>query len=558
MDTDRINGVSQVAGIPDAGSKPIQFVTTPSGTRVNTQFADPSLLSSAVITPESLKDVSLPRVTQTYDNLPNKIISDVTSSADVMLGDQVKQAEQRATTAKAEKTAAGGVVEDLMTRLGQKNVRAGQIAEETGLTDKENTYKQLNLEALSIRNSINQQKEQAKAGTTLVQQQQINSAIDRQAAFQLTDLAIRQAVVGQDIARLETSLNNKLALEFDPIETQLKIKSMLYEDIKDDFTRAEQRQFEALQTQTTNKIAEEKETRTAVNNILTTALKNGIDIPDSVVQQLVKAKDSTEATGILARNGISLQDPLDRAYKQAQIAKTYQDIETSKKKADADNAIVKVSAVDPNSPTYISDLLTASSGGATLTGEQTKPISKALTVIGQIDSLATNLQGQSTGPIVGILRSANPYDVQAIQIKAQLQSIIPNLARGVYGEVGVLTDNDIANYRKTLGNLRTPQQANDLLLSMTLKTIQNGIDDQLEIMASAGRDVSGFKNTRDRLTERISTINNRLGIVDARDLSDDDLRKEFEAMESGATPEVADQLPQVWGFFNSFNQQLFR
>jgi hypothetical protein len=65
----------------------------------------------------------------------------------------------------------------------------------------------------------------------------------------------------------------------------------------------------------------------------------------------------------------------------------------------------------------------------------------------------------------------NPYDTDAQTLKAQLQSLIPNLARGVYGEVGVLTDNDIHLYSQTVPNLKGTEDVNKAILAMTLQTV---------------------------------------------------------------------------------------
>ena len=62
----------------------------------------------------------------------------------------------------------------------------------------------------------------------------------------------------------------------------------------------------------------------------------------------------------------------------------------------------------------------------------------------------------------------------------------------MYGEVGVLTDNDIANYQKTVPSLKSTADTNKLVLAMTMKAIQNGFKSQLQTEAASGRDVSQF------------------------------------------------------------------
>ena len=75
----------------------------------------------------------------------------------------------------------------------------------------------------------------------------------------------------------------------------------------------------------------------------------------------------------------------------------------------------------------------------------------------QLKGIETDFAKMSTGPVLGFFRDLNVYDDDAQTFKARLTAMVPNLARGVFGEVGVLTDFDVANYLKTLPNLKTPQ-----------------------------------------------------------------------------------------------------
>jgi hypothetical protein len=116
-----------------------------------------------------------------------------------------------------------------------------------------------------------------------------------------------------------------------------------------------------------------------------------------------------------------------------------------------------------------------------------------------------------TGPIVGIFRSANPWDVKAQLLKAQITKIIPGLARGVFGEVGVLTDQDVALYAKTLGTLTSPEEINKLLTSAAIKMISNSYEDKLKGMAEGRVNVSGYLSG---LVDLRNTANELLGVED--------------------------------------------
>jgi len=79
---------------------------------------------------------------------------------------------------------------------------------------------------------------------------------------------------------------------------------------------------------------------------------------------------------------------------------------------------------------------------------------------------------QVTGPIVGFLRGLNPYDTDAKTFEAKLRAAVPNLARGIFSEVGVLTDTDIKNYMLTLPNVKTPEDQVKALVQMLRGTLE--------------------------------------------------------------------------------------
>lgn len=131
---------------------------------------------------------------------------------------------------------------------------------------------------------------------------------------------------------------------------------------------------------------------------------------------------------------------------------------------------------------------------------------KTSTVIQQIETLQKNVEGVATGPIVGAFRSANPWDTKAQTIKAQLNAIVPNLARGIYGEVGVLTDNDIKNYAKTIPNLSSTEDIRNAILYITVDQIKKNIQTKIKNQAAGQRDMSGYVGMYQELTSLAESI----------------------------------------------------
>lgn len=159
---------------------------------------------------------------------------------------------------------------------------------------------------------------------------------------------------------------------------------------------------------------------------------------------------------------------------------------------------------DPNAD--IEKILSYSQGGDKLTDTPTQSLVKYGQVLNQIGVLQGLLKWQNSGPILGILRSNNPYDQKARQIQVAINAMIPTLARWVYGEVGVLTDNDIAHYTKTVPNLKTPESTNTAILAMTLNMLAQGYKNQLRTLAAAGKDVSGFWGLYKNIMDEVQSL----------------------------------------------------
>jgi len=174
------------------------------------------------------------------------------------------------------------------------------------------------------------------------------------------------------------------------------------------------------------------------------------------------------------------------------------------------------------------DIVTASGGGKQTTDAFRQSYEKTLNTLYQLtdlnkafevykdngggDGLFKTANGELTGPIMGIIRSANPYDTKAQQIKAQLTALVPNLARGVYGEVGVLTDQDVALYQKTLPNLTSTKEVREALLAITAKSVYRALENKLLVQAKGGVDVSNFATDLKQMRNTTNDLLKSVGI----------------------------------------------
>ena len=108
----------------------------------------------------------------------------------------------------------------------------------------------------------------------------------------------------------------------------------------------------------------------------------------------------------------------------------------------------------------------------------------------RIDELVQELGSQ--GPILGRFRQLNPYDTRVVELNNLITQTVPGLARGIFKEVGVLTDTDINRYTQTLANTKLTKEQADIATKQLLKTINYSINTQLQTLNKAGKDVREF------------------------------------------------------------------
>jgi hypothetical protein len=131
--------------------------------------------------------------------------------------------------------------------------------------------------------------------------------------------------------------------------------------------------------------------------------------------------------------------------------------------------------------------------GKELTSEMVTKLSQFDSVKMSMNEIKTTMKGIDRGPITGFLREKNPYDVDAQYLNKLVESVVPGLARTVFGEVGVLTDADVKRYKEMVPNMKTEEQVAEALIKMLDKKIEASYDGYIKTAKKAGYNVSGFE-----------------------------------------------------------------
>lgn len=192
--------------------------------------------------------------------------------------------------------------------------------------------------------------------------------------------------------------------------------------------------------------------------------------------------------------------------------KPQSDLKTAEDKAKYEKYLEDRKKVFNDKNANIYDILAYSAWWSWLDSSQSKSLEKFDSALSQLWGIQEQISNMVTGPILWRLRNLNPYDTDAQTLKAQLTSLIPNLARWVYWEVWVLTDNDVRLYSQTIPNLTSTNDVNNAILAMTLKVVAGWYKRQLQTLAASWKDVSWFTWLYDNLMGQVEAIENSIWI----------------------------------------------
>lgn len=191
---------------------------------------------------------------------------------------------------------------------------------------------------VSQRAQLNEQAALNGQGLTDVQKSQSSREINRKYALEQGDLQLKYHLAQSDYTAAEDTLTRKFNLQLEPLKTKLDLQTKVYDQVKGDLSKSEDRQWTQLINQSNLDLQTTAQNKTDIKGIFAEAAKNGIVIPPDVGVKVSNATDANQAYQILQSNGISLQNPLDVQAKKAQLALTYANIA----KTNTENAVLSI------------------------------------------------------------------------------------------------------------------------------------------------------------------------------------------------------------------------
>jgi hypothetical protein len=281
-------------------------------------------VSYSPIVPATISSSTLANNPQPY-NLPptesstsvaNKIVGQSSAYSELFKAQQEKEEKL---TAEREKAKTG--LEDVVNKITGVQSSRASLEEDAGTALlKETARKSAKDLNVSQRGQQNELKALEGAGLTDVQRQQKANEINRRYAFEQADLMLTNHLATSDYNAAISTINDKIKLELEPLQTKYNYLTGVYDELKGDLTKAEDRSFQlqVKEVEDAQKLIEDK--GKAVQSIFSTALQNSVQIPPNVALQISNAKSAEEVYQLASNAGISLQDPLERDIKKAQLS----------------------------------------------------------------------------------------------------------------------------------------------------------------------------------------------------------------------------------------------
>lgn len=365
-------------------------------------------------------------------------------------------------------------------------------------------------EQQTTRKRIESLQSKNKEGKTVGALQNEVNRINKESLSKQSDLAVLKYVADNDYAGAKEIVDRQKQMNLEQLTAQSENLKLFIDLNKEQFTTAEQNLFNLKSKEIDTALAKQTKAEDAIANIKLTAVQNGAG---ASVLAALSAVDTTKP------------DALDQALKAvgSYLTSPKEKLEIQKLQGDiAKNTMELLSArqtIGGTSGDVVGDLILGSSknSGKQPSAGWIDDFTQAGVALGNVAELQRLINEQgSTGIISGnvesLLGKLSGKFATASAINAQIQRTVPGLARGIFKEVGVLTEDDINNYKKTLPNLTSPEQQNKLALLMTYDIIERSMALSLANQAKAKNDISGYYSDYIGVKNQVNALRAELGV----------------------------------------------
>lgn len=157
--------------------------------------------------------------------------------------------------------------------------------------------------------------------------------------------------------------------------------------------------------------------------------------------------------------------------------------------------LLEAQGVKYGTPEYAAALANASAGGvrpSQADKDRYAALDQLANSLGRLKEDVNNLGTNSQIWNIANTAAKNPYADSVTKFVAQMQGISTQISKGIYGEGGRLSDDDIRRVLASVGNSYQSTNVREGLYNELLKKVQDAAVSKLASDSAAGYDVSGY------------------------------------------------------------------
>jgi len=533
---------------PSSLVKNVGAVTPTSGRSASTTVSP-----APVITPQSLQSTETPISSL---NVPtaqesSNLFSSISSRAESFANQIAPQTVDKATVNDARE----GFFSKLLGRSSKSQLEANAYATEVDPAQKElnDIRDQIATRTRDYQKQIDDIEKNQRGMFGGGMTQEVNR-IKQEATKELADLSIVENAKLNNYTAAKEIADRSISAQLEQEANEIDAWKLWYEENRNQFDKEDDRRFNVMLDERTRLFQEdvdnkkiERDTKLA---LLQSATSQGASA--DVLTAIQSAKTPEEAIIAAGQYSGDIQDRLEQSLRIKEL---------NSKLAEYESANIPPSILF-GTPGYSESVIANSVkyGEEGMTDSQLEKIQKSLTSLEGVENLnALLLQGEDglslSGPVTGKVRSFITKlggDADAAAINAALQGLVPTLARGVFGEVGVLTNADIENYKKTLPNLTSSEDQNRLVSIILLDTLSRSIEKTLLTNAMNFKNTSQFLPAYLEVKKRVAEEKRRLGVTSYSGLDNNTMLDSVPTATS--TPQSSNNGGYNQLMFNLFNR----
>lgn len=426
-------------------------------------------------------------------------------------------------------------------------------------------------------------------------EQEINR-VSRESARKQADISLSKLVAQNafenatfDLTTAQSIVQHKIDVELEPLKQKLEFNQYWDTNYRSELTKAEQRQWESIKTRDQRAYDQTKTDITTANNYLLKAGENGAPLPVfQSIQQAINSGRYDEARNLASPYLQSPEAGLDLQIKKAQLASL--PVEQAIKQAQLKK--LQLENRDLENPDFVAttgqgdDTLKLAAANIGAIVAKTGPAQKIFkngynTALSQgEDSAWRYLRNQYSNNVLAGKQQEDYFNVQdglaGYQSALSFLEENPDLNTGFYKataeglkpKFNIPKDQRYATLLSLINQAETPIRkknygtaitGNELVTSQ--RSLFNEGDDRNTVLLKLRQGIVALDNGLNR------GMSEAYGLPftpkpyplpgDVKDLSDDDLNREFQLFQSGGTPDYVNTLPMVSGFFSNFSNQIF-